>query len=59
DVVALVVAIARGELDAWSGRYLRAGADEPAALRAAAAAGLPDGARTLRLLPLGDGDPVT
>ncbi|GAB2683552.1 SDR family NAD(P)-dependent oxidoreductase [Thalassiella azotivora] len=60
-VVDLVVAAARGGLDEWSGRYVRAGADDPASLAAAAAvldgpAG--DDARTLRLRPWGDDDPA-
>jgi NAD(P)-dependent dehydrogenase (short-subunit alcohol dehydrogenase family) len=55
DVVDLVVAIATGELDAWSGRFFRAGADELATLRATT----PTGAgRQLRLRPYGDDDPV-
>jgi NAD(P)-dependent dehydrogenase (short-subunit alcohol dehydrogenase family) len=58
DVVALVVAMAAGELDAWSGRMLRAGADDVATLRALAAAGLPEDARTLRLRPYGPEDPL-
>jgi NAD(P)-dependent dehydrogenase (short-subunit alcohol dehydrogenase family) len=54
-VVELVSAIAAGELDAWSGRFLRAGADELEAVRRIA----PDGAaRQLRLLPYGDDDPL-
>lgn len=54
-VVELVLAIAGGELDAWSGRLVRAGADDLAALRSVAPAGA---ARQLRLQPYGDGDPV-
>ncbi|MEU2350803.1 SDR family NAD(P)-dependent oxidoreductase [Modestobacter sp. NPDC049651] len=55
DVVALAVAIAAGELDQWSGRFLRAGSDDLAVLRAVQ----PDGdARRLRLRPYGDDDPV-
>ena len=57
DVVTLVVACARGELDAWSGRFLRAGIDDPATLRAKAAE-LDDHARTLRLRPYGGDDPL-
>ena len=55
DVVAFVAAIARGELDRWSGRLLRVGADDPAVL-----AGMTpqDDARRLRLRPYGDGDPL-
>ena len=58
DVVALVVAIARGELDAWSGRMVRAGVDTPASLAARAAAGPLGAARTLGLLPWGADDPL-
>ena len=58
EVVELVVAMARGELDAWSGRMVRAGTDTPAGLRARAEAGLPARARTLGLLPWGPDDPL-
>ncbi len=58
DVTDLALAIARGELDEFSGRMVRAGADTPASLQAAAKAGLPDGARTIRLRPWGDDDPM-
>ena len=58
DVVDLVTAISRGELDAWSGRFLRAGSDRLDVLRAAAARGLPEGARTLRVRPWGSDDPI-
>ncbi len=59
DVVDLVVAMARGELDAWSGRMVRAGTDTAAALRARAEAGLPERARILGLLPWGPDDPLS
>jgi NAD(P)-dependent dehydrogenase (short-subunit alcohol dehydrogenase family) len=55
DVVELVAAIAAGELDAWSGRFLRAGADDPDLLRRTTPTG--DG-RKLRLRPFGDADPI-
>ena len=55
DVVALAVAIAAGELDQWSGRFVRAGADAVETLRATTPTG---SARQLRLLPHGDADPV-
>lgn len=58
DVVALVVAMARGDLDAWSGRMVRAGADTPASLAAREAAGPLGDARTLGLRPWGDDDPL-
>jgi NAD(P)-dependent dehydrogenase (short-subunit alcohol dehydrogenase family) len=55
DVVDLVVAIAAGELDAWSGRFFRAGVDDLATLRATTPSG---DARKLRLRPYGDTDPL-
>ncbi len=58
DVVALVVAMARGELDAWSGRMVRAGTDTPASLAAREAAGPLGDARTLGLRPWGEDDPL-
>jgi NAD(P)-dependent dehydrogenase (short-subunit alcohol dehydrogenase family) len=54
-VVELVAAIAAGDLDQWSGRFLRAGADDLAVLRATTPE---DAARQLRLRPYGDGDPL-
>jgi len=66
EVVGLAVAIARGELDAWSGCFLRAGSDTPASLRAAAEsitgdakAQVPDPSRRLTVAPYGPGDPIT
>ncbi len=54
-VVELVAAIAAGELDQWSGRFLRAGRDDLDVLRATT----PEGAaRQLRLVPYGDTDPL-
>jgi len=55
EVVAFVTAIAAGELDQWSGRFLRVGVDDLATVR-----GLTpdDGARQLRLRSYGDGDPL-
>jgi NAD(P)-dependent dehydrogenase (short-subunit alcohol dehydrogenase family) len=58
DLVALVLAIARGELDAWSGRFIRAGADHPARLAERGEQGLDDDARRLRLRPWGPDDPL-
>ncbi|MCZ2807448.1 SDR family NAD(P)-dependent oxidoreductase [Modestobacter sp. VKM Ac-2983] len=55
DVVALALAIAAGELDQWSGRFFRAGADDLEALRATTPAGA---ARRLRLRPYGSEDPI-
>lgn len=55
-VAELVHAIASGQLDAWSGRFLRAGADSVESLPLLA---LPEGARQLRLRPYGPGDPLS
>lgn len=55
DVVDLVVAVAAGELDQWSGRFFRAGVDSLDTLRTTSPSG--DG-RKLRLVPYGDGDPL-
>lgn len=57
DVTNLVLALASGELDAWSGRFVRAGVDTPATLSERAGLGLDDDARTLRLRPWGPSDP--
>ncbi len=57
DVSALVLALASGELDAFSGRFVRAGVDTPASLREMAARGLDPGERTLTLQTRGD-DPL-
>ena len=54
-VVEMVAAIAAGELDAWSGRFLHAGRDDLVALRALAPQ---DAARQLRLRPYGGDDPL-
>jgi 3-oxoacyl-[acyl-carrier protein] reductase len=54
-IVQFVAAIAAGELDAWSGRFLHAGTDDLDTLRRTA----PDGAaRQLRLVPYGGDDPT-
>jgi NAD(P)-dependent dehydrogenase (short-subunit alcohol dehydrogenase family) len=54
-VVDLITAIAAGELDQWSGRFLRAGRDELDVLRAT----IPEeAARQLRLQPYGKTDPL-
>ena len=58
DVANLALALASGDLDAWSGRFVRAGVDTPASLRERAALGLDDAARTLRLRPWGSSDPL-
>ncbi|MFX0539402.1 SDR family NAD(P)-dependent oxidoreductase [Ornithinimicrobium sp. Y1847] len=53
DVQALVLALADGELDGFSGRFVRAGTDELDVLRERSAAGLAEGERMLRLRPWG------
>jgi len=58
DVTDLVLALAGGDLDAWSGRFVRAGVDTPASLSARAAAGMDEGVRTLRLRSWGPSDPL-
>jgi len=59
EVVELVLALASGDLDAWSGRMVRAGVDTPASLRERAARGLGDADRTIALRPWGDDDPLS
>lgn len=58
DVAALLLAIAHGELDGFSGRMVRAGTDDLEVLREMSERGLGDGERMLRLRPWGDGDPL-
>jgi NAD(P)-dependent dehydrogenase (short-subunit alcohol dehydrogenase family) len=58
EVTALMVALASGELDAWSGRMVRAGTDAVSTLQERAGQGLGDAARKVRLTPWGDDDPV-
>lgn len=58
DVTALALAIADGELDGFSGRMVRAGADDLDVLRQKSAEGLGEGERMLRLKPWGAGDPL-
>lgn len=54
-VVEVLCAVAAGELDAWSGRFLRAGVDSVESAKLV----VPDGAaRQLRLRPLGPDDPL-
>ena len=50
EVTDLVLALVSGELDAWSGRFVRAGIDTVASLRARAEAGLAPDERTLALV---------
>jgi 3-oxoacyl-[acyl-carrier protein] reductase len=59
EVVAMVVAFGRGELDELAGRFVRAGADTVESLRAAAERIVETDARTLRLAPYGPDDPLT
>lgn len=59
DTVEMVRAISRGDLDAWSGAFLRVTHDSPELLRAAAARGAATGgARRLRVCSWGEGDPM-
>jgi 3-oxoacyl-[acyl-carrier protein] reductase len=63
-LVDLVLAIARGDLDAWSGCFLRAGVDTVDALRKAAqeladdSGAVPAPARRLAVTPWGPADPL-
>ncbi len=57
-VTEMVLAIASGDLDAWSGRMVRVGVDTPAGLAERAAAGLGDQARTVSPMPYGEDDPL-
>jgi len=54
-VVEFVAAIAAGELDQWSGRFLRVGVDDLEVVKGMTPE---DAARMLRLVPYGDGDPL-
>ncbi|MGB5951756.1 MAG: SDR family oxidoreductase [Ornithinimicrobium sp.] len=58
DVIDVAMALAGGELDGFSGRMLRAGTDNLAALRAKSAEGLAERARTISLSPWGSDDPL-
>lgn len=58
DVTALVLAFAAGELDAWSGRFVRAGVDTVESLRERAASAPADADRTLVLQAWGPDDPL-
>lgn len=57
-VAELLLALASGRLDAFTGRMVRAGADDPARLEVAAHEGLGTTARTLTLEPWGADDPL-
>ena len=54
----VALALADGELDGFSGRFVRAGTDDLDELRRRSRAGLAEGERMLRLRPWGDDDPV-
>lgn len=58
DVTDLVLALVSGDLDAFSGRFVRAGIDTPESLRARAAADLSAVDRTIGLIPWGTDDPL-
>ncbi len=59
ELVTLVAAAGRGDLDAWSGSFLRAGVDTLSALAAAARdPQRPATARRLGVLPYGSEDPL-
>ena len=58
DLAALALALAGGELDGFSGRMVRAGADDLDVLREKSAQGLGEGHRMLRLRPWGEDDPL-
>ncbi len=57
EVTALVLALASGDLDAFSGRFVRAGTDTPESLRAMAERGLGPTERMLGLV-LREDDPI-
>jgi NAD(P)-dependent dehydrogenase (short-subunit alcohol dehydrogenase family) len=59
EVTTLLLALASGELDAWSGRMVRAGVDTVESLRARADQGLDETDRTLGLLRWGADDPLS
>lgn len=58
EVCDLLLGLASGELDAWSGRLVRAGDDTVESLRRQATRGLADRARTIGLVPWGSDDPL-
>lgn len=58
DLTALALALADGELDGFSGRMVRAGADDLEVLRVRSSQGLGEGQRMLRLRPWGEDDPL-
>lgn len=58
-VVEMLLALASGRLDAWSGRMVRVGVDTVESLEERARQGLHEADRTLGLLRWGDDDPLT
>ena len=58
EVTDLLLGLASGELDAWTGRMVRAGVDTVESLRERAARGLGDDDRTIGLVRWGDDDPL-
>jgi hypothetical protein len=59
EVTTLLLALASGELDDWSGRLVRAGVDTVESLRGRASRGLADNDRTLGLIRWGEDDPLS
>ena len=51
DVKDLMLALAGGGFDDWSGRFVRAGVDTPESLRLQVGLGMVDDARAVRLRP--------
>ena len=58
EVSALLLGMADGRLDAWSGRLVRAGVDTVESLVARAGSGLREVDRTITLSPWGEDDPL-
>lgn len=58
EVAALLLALAAGDLDDWSGRMVRAGADTPESLAARSRQGLAEADRTIGLVLWGSDDPL-
>ena len=59
QVTDLVLALVSGELDAWSGRFVRAGIDTVPSLRARAAGRAWRADERTLVLALGESDPLT
>lgn len=58
EVCALLLGLADGRLDAWSGRLVRAGVDTVESLETRAGSGLRPVDRTVTLVPWGEDDPL-